>query len=246
MKRIRSNKAKVLRNVLISISSLVILYFAAGCPSLSSELRIQLTEKQAMVGPSTIVDHLDNQEYGEFRDLYVGETEYGITFYAMKGMKSGYFSYCSKTGDMTLLAAPTYGDSWRRQTEAKSLPVYLFHEYPTAARAEVDLTVIGDPSDPYYTWEAFTKEYHLEATAEQDNFFLFYIHVPQADETGTTELGAEGSAPQLFSRICHSKAYSTGSQKAYATVRLYDESGDLLIEKALTILSLSDSVDAEN
>ena len=246
MKHPLSKKMKVLRNLIFIILAAIAVYYASGCPILFPRLRMRMEEKMAMVGPSVIVDHLDGREYSEFTNLYVGETRHGIVFYTTRGWNEDRLYYRNKTGDLTLLSAPTYGENWHTRPQERTLPIYLFHEYPTAVRAEVDLTIIGDKSDPYYKWDAFSMQYHLEAVSEDDRIFRFYIHVPQVDSSGTTELGIAGMAPQLFSEICHSTNYDTGNQKAYATIRLYDADSTLLVEKALTICSITGEVSTQD
>lgn len=234
MKRPWSKRAKIIRNMLIIFLTVFLIYAAAGSPILFPRLRMREEERNAAVGPSVIIDELSSSEYPEFKKLLVGETEYGYVFYSIRDWTSDALSYRKKTGDVTLLAAPTSWENWHTGAQERTLPIYLFHEYPTAVRAELELTIIGDRSDPAYYEAAFTRHYTLEATWENDQFFLFYIHVPQAE----TELGIEGLAPQLFSEICHSTSSHSASQKAYATVRLYGANDALLAEKELVIGSI--------
>ena len=234
MKQPWSKRAKIIRNMLIIFLAAVLIYVAAGSPILFPRLRMCTEEKQAAIGPSVIIDELSSNEYPEFKKLLVGETEYGYVFYSIRGWTSDTLSYRKKAGDMTLLAAPTSWENWHTDAQERTLPIYLFHEYPTAVRAELDLTIIGDRSDPAYYDAAFTRHYSLDATWENNQFFLFYIHVPAAE----TELGIEGLAPQLFSEICHSSSAYSASQKAYATVRLYGTNDALLAEKKLVIGSI--------
>lgn len=231
MKRPWSKRKKIIRNLLLIFLAVLLIYIAAGAPILFPRVRMRIVEKQAAIGPSTIIDALNRNEYPEFQKLLVGETEYGYVFYSVRDWRSDTLSYRQKTGKVTLLAAPTGWENWHTRAQERTLPIYLFHEYPTAVRAELELTIIGDRSDPAYYELPFTRHYALEATGENGQFFLFYIHVPQAE----TELGIDGLAPQLFSEICHSLSSYAASQKAYAAVRLYDVNDALLVEKDLII-----------
>lgn len=231
MKQPWSKRKKIIRNLLIIFLAVGLIYMAAGSPILFPRVRMRIEEKQAAIGPSVIIDERSRDEYPEFQKLLVGKTEYGYVFYSMRDWTSDTLSYRKKAGDMTLLAAPTSGENWHTRTQERTLPIYLFHEYPAAVRAELELTIIGDRSDPAYYELPFTRHYTLEATRENGQFFLFYIYVPQSE----TELGIDGLAPQLFSEICHSFSSYSANQKAYATVRLYGANGALLAEKELVV-----------
>ena len=244
MKQPLGKKVKILRNVLIISLATLILYFICGCPILFPRLRMRLKEQEAMVGPSVILDTLNNEDYSEFQKLFVGETEYGIVFYAINSLTSDSLYYREKTGDLTLLAAPTSWENWHTRSQERGLPVYLFDEYPAAVRAEVDLTITGDRSDPYYTWDAFTRNYKLEASREDHGYFRFYIHVPQP--TTGASLGIAGLAPQIFSDICLSTDSSVRNQTAQATVRLYGTDGALIVEETMTIRSIAASTTKSN
>lgn len=233
MKRPVRKRTRIILNLLTIFLSTALIYKSLGCPILFPQLRMQLAEKENLVGPSVIIDELDKNEYDEFRKLIVGETEHGYVFYAIADWNSDYLFYRKKAGDMTLLAAPTSLGNWHTQTQEKTLPIYLFHEYPTAVRAELDLTIIGDQSDPHYYLDSFTRTYSLQADQGNSEFFLFFIHVPAAD----TELGIDGLAPQLFSDICHSSNSYVSKQTAYAAIRLYGSNDELLAETELTVCS---------
>ena len=230
MRKPLSKGMKILRNLMVILLALILTYIAIGCPILFPRLRMQLAEQNAGVGPSTLIHELSHLEYPEFQKVLVGETEYGYVFYSQWDSTTDSLSYCEKTGSMTLLAAPINGN-WQYDYIAKSLPIYLFHEHPNAVRAELDLQIAGDSAIPSYKGEQFTRNYSLEATRDDDRYFLFFLPVSLGDD-GT--LGTDGLAATVFSRICHHSRDKFG-QAVYATVRLYDSNGVLIEENNLTV-----------
>ena len=91
----------------------IVYYIAIGCPTLSFRQEFRRAEKANLVGPSKIVDQLDNHDYNEYDNLIVGETEYGVCFfgrrkYSVAGTRTKkiylyQFNYREKTGDITVV-----------------------------------------------------------------------------------------------------------------------------------------------
>lgn len=262
LKNIWMRVPRWLRSILDLLASalFVFLFYAAiGAPAITTTQAFRRAEKIHMVGPSVIVDTLDQSTYSEFKTMLVGETGEGIVFFGQyeatqnngwseRTVLEPVFSYREKTGDLTVLAAPTVslGFPWIEYGGA-SLPIYLFDAYPEAIRAELDLTVSGtygiDINGGEYTQD-FTRSYSLEAQREKEGFFRFFISLPTGNAVDAYALElisalSTGSTPFTYPSS-HEAAISIP-----VTVRLYDETDALILERQLTILSPAAAAHAE-
>lgn len=207
-------------------------YIALGCPTLTFQQEFRRAEKAHLVGPSTIVDTM-NREYNEFDKMIVSETEEGICFFgryydhypysAPFAEKQYLFSYVEKTGDLTIAAAPNvWGPTWSFTNLPQQVPVYLFTEEQDAVRAEVEITVPGDLTK--HTFQA-------DADRLDSGVFLFWF---EAD----TENGLSALYFFSYSTGGHKHGWVSDEELAIvfpATVRLYDESENLIQETELEI-----------
>lgn len=235
MKKKLPRWAKILRNTLLILILGCALWIITEQSILFPRLSLRWEEYLHQIGPCTVIDHLDAEEYDEFDHLLVGETEYGIIFYSVWLDCHTSFSYREKTEDLTVLAAPTYGDTWSLKTEDERLPIYLFDEFPLAVRAEMEITVSSNPENVYYGGEDFSRTYSLKADREFDGFFRFWLDVPSSGG----ELGIDGCAAQLLSHICHeNNSWEYAVDTAAITVRLYNAKGALIEERELTLRSV--------
>lgn len=219
-------------------------YIALGCPTFTFTQEFRRAEKVHLVGPSQIVDTMDS-EYSEFDKMIVGETEHGISFFgryydhypynALFDEKLYLLTYVKKTGDMTISAAPNiWGRRWSFTGFERSLPVYLFVDGKDAVRAEVGITVAGGGGDSVYedgkTVESrFERTFQAEATRSDTSFFLFWFTAD--DQAGLSALSS-------LSNATSGNPYSaTNAEECTisATVRLYDESENLILERELSI-----------
>lgn len=237
MKRKLPRWAKILRNTLLILILGCSLWIVTEQAILFPKLHLRWEEYLHQIGPSTVVDHLDEEEYDEFEHLLVGETDHGVVFYSIYWDRITDFSYREKTGDLTVLAAPTWGEDWSRSYKGKRLPIYLFDEYPLAVRAEMEITVSSNPENIYYSGVDFSRSWSLKADRESDGHFLFWLEVPEK-ASQLNALGTDGEAAQLLSRICHSDSWEYAVETADITVRLYNAAGDMIKEQALTLRSV--------
>lgn len=233
MKKTHSHTFKALRNLMLIALMLLLIYHLIGAPVLFPRLRMRMLERQALVGPSTVIDVLAWDEYEEFTKVYVGATNEGFTFFSMMGPWYTTLSYRERTGSITVLPAPTYWENWQNKSTDKHLPIYVFDQFPDAVRAELELKIASDPDDLYYHGEAFDRRYTLEANRETSGYFLFHLHIPCEGET----LGTDGYAAQLLSDICHSSNKAVQRRSFEATVRLYSTDGTLITESTQTVRS---------
>ena len=218
-------------------------YIALGCPTFTFEQEFRRAEKVHMVGPSTIVDTLSHSEYSEFDGLIVGETENGICFfgkyynsssdYGNPFAKERYLlSYIRKTGELTIVAVPNvWGMFWGSTGFKTTLPVYLFTEESDAVRAEVEVIVSGSYSYRNENDETiqcdFTHSFREEATRSDNGFFRFTFSADQ--EAGLHAL-------YQLSDDTGGGPYAITSQTSYpATVRLYNEAGNLISEQSIIV-----------
>lgn len=216
-------------------------YIALGCPTLTLKQEFRRAERAHMVGPSKIVDTLHEGQYDEFSKLFVGETEYGICFFGRYYSQHPYnnpfaeklhmLSYVEKTGDITVAPAPNiYGGFWN--LKGATLPVYVFTSKENAARAEIEITVQGEMSnpDPNYSYNVFYNEtIKAESTRKISGAFRFMLK-------GSTN--TESHALAQFSTI-YSNSLSVPLVETNfpipVIVRLYDSNNKLIAEEQFTM-----------
>lgn len=221
-------------------------YIALGCPT-NFRQEFRRAEKSQLIGPSQIVDTLKN-EYQEFENMIVGETEYGICFFGEytynngKQEKTEYcLSYQEKTGDLTVAVPPTTSTfNWSGHCFARSLPVYLFTDESEAVRAEIDLTVAGEYS--YYSDHSaesvkrpLMRTCQAEARRSDTGIFRFWFEAD--DQAGLAAL-------QYLSNAIGGNAFEIVAllftpSTIQATVRLYDAQDQLIREETQTLYSVN-------
>ena len=217
-------------------------YIVLGCPATFRQ-EFRRAEKAHLVGPSKIVDSLKG-EYTEFDKMIVGETEEGICFFGKYSYNDGnarkektayYFTYLEKTGDLTLAAAPNVsGVHWSFFGFARTLPVYLFTEDTTAARAEINIHVTGkyrSESNGKAITKAFNETFQAEASRTEEGFFRFWL---EGSDKGSL------SALYYLSNTTGNAwgfDYSDLPSGATATVRLYDAEGNQIREETITLIA---------
>lgn len=228
--------------VILSIVLLLSYYVMLGCPMLTMKQHFRRAEKVHMVGPSKIVDVLDEQEYNEFVRMYVGESEHGVSFFG-KYYNSHpydnpfdevlyYFYHTEKTGDMTLCVAPNvWGSTWGFYGFEQELPVYLFAENSNAARAELKITVKGSSSRN--AGEQFNAHFPANADRTEDGFFRFYLKADQADYLEALYM-LSSAISGTASHGIWGKDYLT---EISANIRLYDTDGKLISEESKTLFT---------
>lgn len=239
-------KFRICFNLLAMALLGLVIYILLDCPAPTPEIRFRRAEKANLVGPSQILEIIETED-GNYDYLIVADDGQGIIFYSYNDYRTGWgdLVYRNKTGPITVLAAPDLVSLGSLEYEF-DLPVFLFHDHPGAVRAELELT-LGEALG----MEDFEKTYHLEARQEIEGYFRFNLHTESedwyVDENGIdhgTPLGTEGDALFLFSWMMTD--YPTYPMEYIpATVRLYDESNDLIIEQDLTIRSASGELNAQ-
>lgn len=239
-------KIRVCINLLVILFLLLTFYVSIGSPVFTLEQRFRRAEKAHLVGPGQIVGGL----YSQFTDLLVAETEHGVIFYGYWDQKyplENYevFSYREKTGKLTFLAPPSLGFSWAFDSFERTVPLYLFDDYPEAVRAEASVHAEGihqvnDTKTP------FDIRFEVSADRFSDGVFRFLLEL----ESG---FPLRQAAAQLLTEISTTAeswpyANTSGFHKqphADVTVRLYDEHDNLIVEEDLTLRTVSGEAQAK-
>lgn len=216
----------VIWNILCILLCLLLIYAFAGGPVFSIRQAFRRAEKANFVGPSKIlaVEQMEGMDYDR---LVLADAGEGVILYAYDGIESenSDFIYLEKAGDMTVAAAP--GDDLLWYQTQVSLPVFLFVNNSHAVRAEMDLTLHG-----HYMGETFEKTYFLESQRENQGYFRFSLNVRKGGS-----LGAEGYALYTLRNITGYSMADTSDIAFPATVRLYDEIGQMILEENIVICS---------
>lgn len=218
-------------------------YIAAGCPTLFFRQEFRRAEKANLVGPSKIVDRLDEDDYHEYDDMLVGETEHGVCF--MGRVKVGVagtrnqkkylyqFNYREKTGDITVLAAPNFwGLTWDFDDWGYSLPLYIFTEYGNAVSAKVQLTVVGSTTQTVNNTSVTTEFSEIfTASATEIGPGVLRCFVESSGGSSNTALAA-------LSSICTNDGFKESDQlwmEIPCTVELFDAEGNLIVSQEMIL-----------
>lgn len=218
-----------------------ILYVALGCPTLTMRQQFRRAEKANMVGPSEIVDIVYEDDYYEFGKLFVGETEHGICFFGKyyansseRGLFAEHnymFNYIPKTGNITVAPAPNVGGTFWYMDHRTTLPVYVFTEYQSVVRAELEFTASGQhrDTDPEYTYMIdYTVTLEADAQKIEDGIFRFLI---KSDNNSQSD-----ALSKLSSAIYNNSMSMPYTDIAIpVTVRLYDAHDVLIVEETIVL-----------
>ncbi len=237
-------QVRVCFNILIILLLLLIFYVSIGSPVFTLEQRFRRAEKAHLVGPGEIVDQTQWGLYSQFTDMLVAETEYGVMFYGYWDQKyplENYevFSYREKTGKLTFLAPPSLGFSWAFDSFERTVPLYLFDDYPQAVRAEASVHAKGtyqvnDSKTP------FDIRFEVSANRFSDGVFRFLLEL----EGGQPLKLAAAQMLTKISTTAESWHYTNTSgfhkePHANITIRLYDRHDNLILEEDLTLRTVS-------
>ena len=257
MKRLWLNIPRKIR-VFINIIAIILLISAAyillGCPALTPTQAFRRVEKSNLTGPAEIIEIIDLPN-GLDDHVLVADDGDGVVLFHYSDVVyrwENYFLYREKSDGITVLPASTH-THFGSDLYVMDLPIVVFHEYPGAIWAELELTIDEGMGIPERRWvedgekhiEYFEKTYRLEATSDIDGYFRFNLHAESedwyVDEYGQnrgTPLGNEGWALQTLCRMmCEFRSYL--QEYATATVRLYDIDNRLIAEETVIIRSVN-------
>lgn len=227
---------KITIYLLVILLLAFLLYFFAGCPPVSETHRYYRAARDHMVGPGTVLAHLELEQM-DYTDLVIAEDDENVMLYITHEYDAhpAELACREKTGDLTVLAAPCYrGGIWSNAVD-QHLPVFLFDDYPDAVRAELDVML-----SVRYGGQVFEKTYALEAEREYEGFFRFDIFAHNSDG-----LKAEGYALHTFSNLSSNALTSHMGLTVPVTVRLYDQADQLILERSLEVRSVAGQAHAE-
>ncbi len=141
--------------------------------------------------------------------------------------------YLKKQGEFSVYAAPPSGKiMWQWETQKSiSLPVFVFDDMPDAVRAELDLVIPHFPLQDGDSPQKDSLQYTLQSHREKEGYFSFIIH-----EESKYSLKNTGSTLEAFASLSDYRNYYP--DVVTATVKLYDEKGQLLCEEKVLIKSL--------
>ena len=222
-----SAKKQVCIHLLTIFVLLFLIYSFLGCPPLSAKGGFRRAEKASMVGPATILGQVHPDGY-PCDAIVLGKDTEGVYLYVMDrwSPEASELVYRKKQGSLTLLATP--GDTLYQYEVHAQIPIFLFDDYADAVRAEVDLAL---------RTESFEKTYPLEASRESEGFFRFDLVARNAGS-----LGEEGNALRLLQEISSNSMAGNPDIAFPAAVRLYDASGNLILEETTHIRSAAAQV----
>lgn len=142
-------KARAVVDLVLALALLLACYYASGCPVPGEEARFRRMEKDAMVGPSVLLDRLnmrsDWPDTG-YHVLRIGDGGDEILFYSIRNMQGGRFLsddlFCrEKTDGILLMTLPTRYRPPFSEWSPNSVPLLLFADDPAAVRAAVTITL---------------------------------------------------------------------------------------------------------
>lgn len=248
-------KIRICINILAILLLLFVVYILLDCPAFTPEQHFRRLEKANLVGPAKIIETIDPPN-GEYEHIIVADDGDGVILYSYDNPEYRWawngFLYREKSEGITVFPAPNHL-YFGAELYTMDVPVLVFHDYPDACRAELELRFDENIGVPITTWENgekvklgyFEKDYLLEATSDIPGYFRFNLHAESedwyVDEYGFdrgTPLGKEGLALQTFCRMIDmNRAYL--QEYVTATVRLYDADDRLIVEETLTIRSVN-------
>ena len=231
-------------NILIILYLLLTLYVSIGSPVFTLEQRFRRAEKAHLVGPGEIVDQTQWGLYSQFTDMLVAETEHGVMFYGYWDQDSPLddyevFSYREKTGKLTFLAPPSLGFSWAFDRFDRTVPIYLFDDYPEAVRAEASVHVKGT-HQVNDTKTPFDMRFAVSADRFSEGVFRFLLEL----ESGQPLKLAAAQMLTGISTTMESWPYANTiafqrEPRADVTIRLYDADDNLIVEEELVLRTVS-------
>ena len=214
-------------------------YIALGSPTFTLEQKFRQAEKANLVGPSQIVDH-QRFIYNEYDDLLVGQSEYGITFFARRDNSGAVqwgrdwqyvLTYVEKTDDITV-AVPysEFGYFWG--SIPVEMPVYVYADVKDAVRVTVSLEIRGTytvQDDGNTVTKSYAEQFAADGEAISDS--IFFMTLTSTNETGGKALYALSCLASGNPEGIHGHTDTT----ICVTALFYDANNQLLQETTVYI-----------
>lgn len=219
---------------LLTVVVCILIYFALGSPVFTAEQAFRKEEARHLLGPATILgtESIDCLHYGyNYNTLLVAKTDHGSILYCTRLNREEALYYRENNGDLAIMALPNGGIAWRYE-EPRQLNVILFDDYPDAVRAELEMIIDIDTHIPGGIY------YHYQLTAQRQNQGYFrFVHTIY----GSDYMDNDHIAMKILTDITS----NTNTDEFYywqysipATVRLYDQNDNLIVEKTLDLRSI--------
>lgn len=222
-----SRKKRVAGYLLMILLSSLGIYVFIGAPTFSWEHKYRRIEKSFMVGPGEILGY-ERVTGAFYREVVLAETEEEliISTLSMYDACMDILQFMPKTGKVSVVGVPqdpahtiALGDFY--------ITVLVADEYPEAVRAEVDLRLF---------WKQFPEDepeypvFHATAQRKKDGYFRLDIPLPKSEES------KERQILELYSNWICGYAGTIVPQDTYqATVRFYDDTGNMIVETSLPL-----------
>ncbi|MBR6704921.1 MAG: hypothetical protein IKI82_05770 [Lachnospiraceae bacterium] len=222
--------ARVLLDLILTALLLFFCYLAAGAPPLSEESAFRRAEKANLVGPASVLDIVTLPSdwvpagYQKLLVADAGDEILFYTYYLGTGTSStdGVFVRREKTDGFLLTVLPmetTALLSYRpSSTYVRMLPVFLFTDRVSAARAELHFTL--------------SERYEVTLSADRRDAAWFTFEVPL-----TKELWFSIDKDRMADLIATNSFYTKTRGEYPAQIRLYNAEGVLLEERELSFRS---------
>lgn len=226
-------KQKTLIAGLITILVTFLIYLSLGSPVFTVEQAFRIETARNLLGPATILgkESIDCVHYGyNYNTLIVAETDHGSILYCTRLNHAEELYYRENNTDLTVMALPNGGMSWY-YGEPRQLNVILFDDYPDAVRAELEMLVKSDSP-------IAGIQYHYKLTAQRQNAGYFrFIHTIY----GSDYIDNDNMAMKILTDITsksHVDEFYYWECTIPATVRLYDQNDNLIVEKTFELRSI--------
>lgn len=227
----------------------VTFYVSIGAPTLNEEQAFRREERANLLGPSTILfnEKVENYPYGS--NVIFAETDECVITWVDDDFMGG-LNYHQKTGDITVVTAPAYWFDFGQEWWDMTLPVFVADDYPEAVQAVLELDIQGvyvHNLNGERLEEPLDHQFALSNHREGEGFFWFRLNLesidPYLDHGNVVETphGENGYAVDALADTFTNKMTVMNPQSNVsitATVRLYDEHENLVVEKELILRSM--------
>ena len=147
-------KIRVFINIIGIILLISAAYILLGCPALTPTQAFRRVEKSNLVGPAEIIEIIDLPN-GLDDHVLVADDGDGVVLFHYNDFDfrwENYFLYREKSEGITVLPVPNH-TLFGSELYVMDLPIVVFHEYPGAIWAELELVIDEGMGVPETKWE---------------------------------------------------------------------------------------------
>lgn len=236
-------------NTLAIVIVVTAFYVSIGAPTINEVQAFRREERANLLGPSTILfnEKVENYPYGT--NVIFAETDNCVITWVDDEFWGG-INYHEKTGDITVVTAPSYWFDFGHEWWDMTLPVFVADDYPEAVQAVLELDIQGvfvHNLNGERLEEPLDHQFSLSSHREGEGFFWFRLNLeaiePYLEHGNVVETphGVNGYAVDALADTFTNKMTTMNPQSNYsitATVRLYDAQENLIVEKDLVLRSM--------